>query len=127
MKNPISNRQQRVAMLINSALVEALRRGKILGGYVDKSPITITQVRVTADFKIAHCYFVPFNTSLSINQIENLLQELRFSIRAFVTDQIKLKYSPEIRFHYDKGFDNLTKIEQILKGINSSDKILENT
>ena len=77
-------------------------------------PLTITKVNISADLKVANCYFLPFNTNLSRNEILEALEESKYIIRQYVTKEINLKYSPEIRFFYDQAFENATKINLLL-------------
>ncbi|MCC8399968.1 MAG: 30S ribosome-binding factor RbfA [Rickettsia endosymbiont of Culicoides impunctatus] len=110
-----SSRQKKVATLINAALVEVLRRGKMLDERLINCPVTITKVLVTADLKVADCYFLPFNTAFNKIQLTESLNNSKYAIRNFITAKINLKYSPEIRFHYDHGFDNADKVDKLLK------------
>ncbi|HJD56733.1 MAG TPA: 30S ribosome-binding factor RbfA [Rickettsia endosymbiont of Sericostoma sp.] len=110
-----SSRQKKVATLINAALVEVLRRGKMLDERLINCPVTITKVLVTADLKVADCYFLPFNTVFNKIQLTESLNNSKYAIRNFITAKINLKYSPEIRFHYDHGFDNADKVDKLLK------------
>lgn len=113
----ISHRQDKVAGLINASVMEALRKGKMYDRRLSGCPVTITKVSVTSDLKSAHCYFVPFNTDLSEEQLIEALNNSRSYIRHFVTEKIQLKYSPEIHFHYDHGFGNADKVEQLLRSL----------
>ena len=110
-----SSRQKKVASLINAALVEVLRRGKMLDERLINCPVTITKVLVTADLKVADCYFLPFNTAFNKIQLTESLNSAKYALRNFITAKINLKYSPEIRFHYDHGFDNADKVDKLLK------------
>lgn len=110
-----SSRQKKVATLINAALVEVLRRGKMLDERLINCPVTITKVLVTADLKVADCYFLPFNAVFNKIQLTESLNNSKYAIRNFITAKINLKYSPEIRFHYDHGFDNADKVDKLLK------------
>lgn len=110
-----SHRQQKVAALINETLIEILRRGKMLDIRLLDCPITITKVLVTSDLKIANCYFLPFNTNLKEVDLMEALSNSKNAIRNFVTHKINMKYSPDIRFYYDHGFDNAQKVEFLLK------------
>ena len=110
-----SHRQERVAALINSALVEVFRRGRAMDQRLIEFPLTITRISVTSDLKIANCYFIPFNTNMGEAEIIEALNSSKYIIRNFVTEIVKLKYSPDIRFHYDCSFDNLRKVEELLK------------
>ncbi|XVN42930.1 MAG: 30S ribosome-binding factor RbfA [Candidatus Rickettsia vulgarisii] len=110
-----SHRQQKAATLINSAIVEVLRNGKMLDKNLINCSVTITKVLVTSDLKLAYCYFLPFNTKLNAQELMEALDKSKYAIRSFVTSKINLKYSPEIRFHYDYGFDNTYQVEKLLK------------
>ena len=77
-------------------------------------PLTITKVNITPDLKVANCYFLPFNTKLSEEEILKALEESRHIIRQYVTKEINLKYSPKIRFFYDQAFENAAKINLLL-------------
>lgn len=121
MKNRESTyRTEKVAGLIKLALVEVLKKGKIFDERLINCPITITKIMVTIDLKIANCYFLPFNTNLKAEELMKALYDSRFIIRNYVTQKINLRYSPEIRFHYDYGFENALEVEKLLKQINSN-------
>ncbi len=100
-----SQRQLRVAQMIQSAIMYCLRKGKRLDDLLYDCPLTITKVVVTADLKIAYCYFLPFNTILTKEALSNALEASKYDIRKFVTSEINLKYSPELRFYYDQAFE----------------------
>ena len=112
-----SQRQLQVSQAIASAVTEVLRKGKGLDPKLFAMPITITKVNISSDLKVANCYFLPFNTKLTGDEILAALNESKYVIRQYVTKEINLKYSPEIRFHYDHAFDNAAKIEQLLKSL----------
>lgn len=108
-----SQRQLRVAELISVSVVACIRKGKGLDVKLYNSPLTITKVVVSGDLKIANCYFLPFNTTLSKEEILNALEESKYAIRHYVTREINLKYSPELRFFYDQAFENAAKLEKL--------------
>lgn len=82
---------------------------------LEPCPLTITKVNISPDLSVANCFFLPFNTSYTTEQLLEALEVSKYDIRAFVTKEVKLKYSPEIRFHYDLGFENMTSVEELLK------------
>jgi len=96
-------------------LVECFRRGGKLDHRLDACPLSITKVNISPDLRIANCFFLPFNTKLSADEILEALEESKYAIRDQVTRQVNLKYSPEIRFYYDAGFENVAHIEMLLK------------
>ncbi len=79
--------------------------------------VTITEVRMSQDLKIANVYF----SSLADGQNERRLDGLNAAegfIRMQLKKELSLKYIPQLKFHYDTAFDNFAKINQILKDIN---------
>ena len=110
-----SQRQLKVSRVINTGLVECLRKGKKLSPLLDNCPLSITKVTVSADLRVANCFFLPFNTKLSGDEILEALEDSVYIIRDYVTRRVNLKYSPELRFYYDAGFDNSMQIEALLK------------
>ena len=50
------------------------------------------------------------------------LNSSRFAIRQMITAKVKLKYSPEIRFIYDHGFENAIKVDKVSRGLSDEDK-----
>ena len=100
-----SQRQLKVSRAIFTSLMECFRNGGHLQIALDKCPLSVTKVNISPDLRVANCFFVPFNTELTAEQILDVLEESRFVIRNYVTRQVNLKYSPEIRFYYDTSFE----------------------
>ena len=110
-----SSRQLKVANLIKLSLIEVFTRGKKLDQRLIKHKITITNVKVSSDLKNANCYFLPFGNS--INYKEEIIEAIeisKFAIRRQVTEDINLKYSPELNFMYDHGIENASEVEKAL-------------
>lgn len=110
-------RVQRVTSLIYATIIDVLRNGKQLDPRLVGFPLTITDVKVSRDLKIVSCYFLPFNTNLSEQDLIEALNNSKYAIRSFVTKKINLKYSPEIRFFYDKSFNNTFRVAELLQKI----------
>lgn len=113
-EKPQSQRQLKVSQIIGAAIIDCLMKGKGIDMRLIPIPLTITKVNITPDLKVANCYFLPFNTKLSEEEILKALEESRYIIRQYVTKEINLKYSPEIRFFYDQAFENAAKINLLL-------------
>lgn len=112
-----SHRQLKVSNLVNVSLISCLRKGRGLDNKLCGCPLTITKVNISADLKVANCYFLPFNTTLSSDQILESLNRSKYVIRQYVTQEIKLKFSLELRFYYDAGFENVQLIDTLLRQI----------
>lgn len=116
-EKPQSQRQLKVSKAIHTSLIEYFRKGGQTDPKLIGFPMTITKINISPDLKSANCFFVPFNTKLTPDEISAALESARYSIRDFVTRKINLKYSPEIRFFYDSSYENLGLIESLLKKI----------
>jgi ribosome-binding factor A len=110
-----SQRQLKVAQTIHTNLVECFRRGAKLDPRLDNAPVSIVEVNISPDLRVANCFFVPFNTDLSVEQLLEALDESKYIIRDYITRQVNLKYSPEIRFYFDEGSMNTILVENLLK------------
>jgi ribosome-binding factor A len=111
-----SQRQLKVAELIKLALVDVLRKGKAVDARLVNNAVTITYIKVSPDLKLADCYFLPFgHNNLTEKEWLEAFGASKYGLRALVTSKVDLKYSPELRFHYDHGFNNATNIEQLIK------------
>lgn len=78
-----SQRQLKVAQTIHSysSLVECFRREGKLDYRLYGVPISIVEVNISPDLKVANCFFVPFNTELSISELLEALEESKYVIR----------------------------------------------
>jgi ribosome-binding factor A len=113
----VSNRRLKVAEQIKYALTQVIARGRIDDSRIQNSSVTITRVTVTPDLRIANCYFMPFLNNISHSELLDAFDVSKNQIRHLITLAVKLKYSPELRFFYDDGMDNLYKVESVLRNI----------
>lgn len=119
--NSSSQRQLRVASLIKLALIEALNKGKVKDLRLINNNVTVTNVTISPDLKVASCYIVPFGlNALSKAELLDAFEKSKYGLRAIVTSKVALKYSPELRFCYDKGFDNANNVSLLLQNISDS-------
>ena len=101
--------------MIHASLIECFRREGKIDYRLDCGPVSIVEVNISPDLKVANCFFVPFNADLSVNELLDALEESKYVIRSYITRQVNLKYSPEIRFYYDEVSENAIIVEKLLK------------
>ena len=111
-----SIRQRKLADLIKKELSQIIDR-KI--NDPRKGFITITNVKVSGDLRIASIYFTVLGDDEQIKQSQNALDSAKNFIRSELAPNIKLRYIPEIRFFYDQSFEYSQNIENLLKKIKS--------
>lgn len=109
-----SQRQLRVGELVRHAMAEMLTRGEIHDPVVEKHLITIPEVRMTGDLRLATIYVMPLGGRDANEVVEALNRNKKF-LRAEIAHRINLKFAPEIRFRIDERFDEAERIEKLLR------------
>jgi ribosome-binding factor A len=108
-----SQRQLRVGELIRRALSEILSRGDVHDVELSRMSITVGEVRVSADLKIATCYVLPLGGD-GKDGILKLLGKNMYGIRHTLNKKLALKHSPELRFQLDDTFDQMDATRKML-------------
>ena len=84
--------------------------------------ITVTEVHVTPDLKIAKIY-VSIMGNQEIKMITmQMLEDHKGEIRSFIGSHIRLKFTPSVHFYIDETLDRVDRINQILKQIHKDDE-----
>jgi ribosome-binding factor A len=110
-----SQRQLRVGEQVRHALSDVLQRGEVLDPLIETTVISISEVRMSPDLKIATAFISPLGARDDAAVIEALNSHAKF-IRGRVSGALRqMKYMPEFRFRLDESFDNMAKIDQILR------------
>src|SRR5262249_35568736 len=109
-----SQRQLRVGELIRHALAEMLSRGEIHDETIESHMITVPEVAVTADLRLATIYVMPLGGRDAKPVIVALERNKKF-LRGEIARRINLKFAPDIRFRFDERFDEAERIEKILR------------
>src|SRR2546421_7187492 len=109
-----SQRQLRVGELIRHALAEMLSRGDIHDPVIEGHMITVPEVALTADLRLATVYVMPLGGRDARSVIEALERNKKF-FRGEVARRVNLKFAPDIRFRFDERFDEAERIEKILR------------
>ena len=109
-----SQRQQRVAELIRHALAEVLQRGDIQDPVLGTHVVTVPEVRMSPDLKLATAYVMPLG-GLDEAPVIAALERHRKVLRQEVARRVNLKYAPELRFRRDETFDEAARIDRLLR------------
>ena len=109
-----SQRMLRVGELVRHALAQIFARGDIEDEALDGAVITVPEVRMSPDLKLANAYVMPLGGERAAEIVEALNRHQRF-IRGRVAPEIDLKFAPEIRFFVDETFEEFGKIDAILR------------
>ncbi len=100
--------------MVRHALTALLQRGEIPDPLIEKSVISITEVQMSPDLKIATVFLSPLGGQDPQPLIKALAANQKL-IRGKVSQSLRqMKYMPEFRFRPDTSFDNFAKIDRLL-------------
>jgi ribosome-binding factor A len=105
----------RVGEQVRHALSTVLQRGEVSDDLIEATVISVSEVRMSPDLKLATAFVAPLAANDDDAVIEALNRNAKF-IRGRVTPQLRqMKFMPEIRFRLDTSFDNMSKIDELLR------------
>jgi ribosome-binding factor A len=109
-----SQRQLRVGELIRHALADMLTRGEVHDPVLEGHMITVPEVSMAADLRLATIYVMPLGGRDAKPVLEALDRNKKF-LRGEIAHRVNLKFAPEIRFRIDERFDEAERIEKLLR------------
>lgn len=81
--------------------------------------VSITQVETSKDLRNARVYFSVLGDESQVAEAAKSLNKAKGTIRHLLGQRIRIRYTPELAFHYDQSLAHGAKIEQALKEIES--------
>jgi ribosome-binding factor A len=109
-----SQRQLRVGELIRHEFADMLARGDVHDAVIEGHMITVPEVRVSADLRLATIYIMPLGGHDEKEVLDALERNSRY-VRGEIARRVNLKFAPEIRFRIDERFDEAERIEKLLR------------
>jgi ribosome-binding factor A len=103
---------------VRHALADMLTRGEIHDPTIEGHMITVPEVRMSPDLRLATVYVMPLGGKDTEAVLEALERNRRY-IRGEIAEAVNLKFAPDIRFLADETFEEVNRIEQLL----ASDKV----
>ena len=114
---PITQRQLRVGEMIKQSLGMIFVRNEAKVPELETNNITVTEVRMSQDLKVAKAYVIPLGGKNAEETVEKL-KKYSFLIRKTLSKKIIMKFLPKILFAKDDSFDYEKKIENLIKQTN---------
>ena len=108
-----SQRQLRVGELIRRTLSDVLNRADIHDPDLNRMSITVGEVRLSPDLKVATAYVMPLMGSVPVEDAIKQLAKHQGELRHLVSQGLNLKYAPELRFRADETFDRLDETRRL--------------
>ncbi len=109
-----SQRQLRVGELVRHAIAEMLTRGDVHDPVLENHMITIPEVHMSPDLKLATIYVMPLGGHDAKTVIGAFERNKRF-LRGEIAHRINLKFAPDIRFRIDDRFEEAERIDKLLR------------
>ena len=109
-----SQRQLRAGELIRHALAEILARGEVHDPVIENHVITVPEVRMTPDLRLATIYVMPLAGRDADEVVAAFERNKRF-LRGELAHRVSMKFAPEIRFRIDERFEEAERIAKLLR------------
>ena len=114
---PISQRQLRIGEMIKQSLGMIFVRNEAKVPELETNNITVTEVKMSQDLKVAKAYVMPLGGKNAEEKIK-VLKQFSFLIRKTLSKKIAIKFLPKILFAKDDSFEYAEKIENLIKQTN---------
>ena len=110
-----SQRQLSVGEKVRHALTETLGRGDLRDPLLERSVVTVSEVRMSPDLKLATAYVTVLGQTELQPFVDALNGHAKY-LRGRLTPALRqMKYMPEVRFREDDSFDNYARIDALLR------------
>jgi ribosome-binding factor A len=109
-----SQRQLRVGELVRHAMAEMLTRGDVHDPVIEGHLITVPEVRMSPDLKLATIYVMPMG-GRDASEVVAAFDKHKKYLRTEIAHRINLKFAPDIRFRVDERFAEAERIDKLLR------------
>jgi ribosome-binding factor A len=109
-----SQRMLRVGELVRHALAGLFARGEIEDGVLEGKVLTVPEVRMSPDLKLATAYVMPLGGEQAEEVVDALNRHRKF-IRGRIAPELDLKFAPDVRFMVDTTFEEYGRIDRLLR------------
>jgi len=103
----------RVGELVRHVVAEMLSRGAMPDPVLEKHVITVPEVRMSPDLKLANIYIMPLGGGDVKPVIEALDKQKKF-LRSELAHKVNLKFAPDLKFRVDESFEKSARIDALL-------------
>ena len=87
-------------------------RGDIHDPDLNRMSITVGEVRVTTDLRVATIYVLPLGGE-GKDEVIKLLARNKGELRRIIGKKVALKFAPELRFQLDETFDRMDETRRL--------------
>ncbi|MBW1835425.1 MAG: 30S ribosome-binding factor RbfA [Deltaproteobacteria bacterium] len=84
--------------------------------------VTITQVKLTNDLRIARVYFTLAGDQKTKKEAADGFKSAHGYLKRSLARQLGLRYMPKIEFYFDESFDYASQINELLRLVQNDDE-----
>jgi ribosome-binding factor A len=109
-----TQRGLRAGEVVRHAVAEILSRGEVHDPVLEGHLITVPEVRMSPDLRLATIYVMPLGGKDSKDVLAALDRHKKY-LRGEIAHRVNLKFAPDIRFLLDERFDEAERIQKLLR------------
>ena len=109
-----SIRLQRIGEQVRHAIAEVIGRGELRDELLQRTIVSVSEVRVTADLRHATVFVKALGGGDDQAIVKALASHARY-LRGEVARAMATKYTPDLRFRPDESYDAGARIDAILR------------
>ncbi len=103
----------RVGELVRHVMADLLARGGVTDPVLEGHVISVPEVRMSPDLKLATVYVMPLGGKDTQPVLEALNRHRKF-LRGEIARTVTLRFAPDVRFRLDESFERSARIDSIL-------------
>ena len=111
--------EKEVLRVISKTLLEDVKNPKV------KGIVSLAKVKITEDLKFADLYFTiyqPGENKVDTKIVEEGLNEIKGFLRKRISEELALRFIPEVRIKIDDSIEYAIKISKLLDDLKSEQK-----
>jgi ribosome-binding factor A len=109
-----SQRQLRVGELIRHELAGVFTRGETGDPALERIGVTVVEVAVSPDLRIATAYVRPFAHGTGEELLKAIERNCKY-IRGLISPRLRMKFMPELHFRLDTTIDYAAHVDELLQ------------
>ena len=112
-KSEPSQRMLRVGEVVRHAMADLLSRGLVSDPVLEGHVVTVPEVRMSPDLKLATVFVMPLGGK-DVKPVLEALDRHKRLIRTELAHKANLRFAPDVRFRKDESFDKSSRVDAIL-------------
>ncbi|HRP01763.1 MAG TPA: 30S ribosome-binding factor RbfA [Candidatus Kapabacteria bacterium] len=82
---------------------------------------TLTTVRITKDLQLAKLYISLYGKNSKPARLIEELESRKYELKHLVGKELRLRYTPELKFYFDDTLNEMEKIQSLLSNLKEAD------